>query len=81
MKYFEALKSGRELVVIASDEACDSAIFHMGTDGTLYTYTVNFGEFPRNKTEYNPEQLEKHFENIVSEGGYIFVRGCAFCNQ
>ena len=54
MKYFEALKSGRELVVIASDEACDSAIFHMGTDGTLYTYTVNFGEFhdpPNEKAE------------------------------
>lgn len=81
MKYTEALKDGREIVVIAKDEFFDSAIFHMDEKGTLYTYTVNFGEFPRNKTEYNPEQLEEHFKSILSEGGYIFVRGCAFCDR
>ena len=53
MKYIDALKAGREIVVIAKDTACDSAIFHLDKSETLYTYTVNMGIFPRNKTEYS----------------------------
>ncbi len=78
MKYIDALKAGREIVVIAKDTACDSAIFHLDKNETLYTYTVNMGIFPRNKTEYSFYALEKHFNEIEKEGGYIFIRGTAY---
>lgn len=78
MKYIEALKQGREIVVIAKDTACDSAIFHLDKTGILYTYSVNLGLFPRQKTEYSLEALESHFNDIEKEGGYIFIRGTAY---
>ena len=78
MKYIEALKTGREVVVIAKDEACNSAIFTMDKSGILYTYTARLGMFPRNKTEYNFDTLEKHFNEMEKEGGYIFIRGTAY---
>lgn len=78
MKYIDALKAGREIVVIAKDTTCNSAIFHLGKGGILYTYTASMGCFPRNKTEYSFEALEKHFNEIEKEGGYIFIRGTAY---
>jgi hypothetical protein len=78
VKYIDALKAGREIVVIAKDTACDSAIFHLDKNETLYTYTVNMGIFPRNKTEYSFDALEKHFNEMEKEGGYIFIRGTAY---
>ncbi len=78
MKYIEALKTGREIVVISKDTACNSAIFHLDKNETLYTYTASMGSFPRNKTEYSFDALEKHFNEIEKEGGYIFIRGTAY---
>lgn len=78
MKYIDALKTGREIVVIAKDTDCNSAIFHLDKAGILYTYSASLGVFPRRKTEYSFEMLESHFNDIEKEGGYIFIRGTAY---
>ncbi len=71
MKYLEALKSGAELVIIANDHTCDSAIFWM-SGGAFYTFTRHFGTMKRD--DLSEKQLLEHFQSLEDEGSAIFIR-------
>lgn len=74
-KYFDEMEKGKEVVIIASDPNCESAIFHI-YDNVLWTYSRNMGKFPRIiGKDITRETIEKHFEAMKKEGSYIFVRG------
>lgn len=75
-KYIEALKQGRELVVIAADEGCDSSIFYLETStNELITFSRHMGEIERLFNVNLQERMKEHFFNIEKEGGHIFIRG------
>ena len=76
-KYIKALKAGKEIVIVSSDEKSNSAVFYNSSDNkTLYTFSLHFGLFPR---EYGKEVTEKalikHFETMEKENSFLFIRG------
>ena len=76
-KYIKALKAGKEIVIVSSDENSNSAIFYNSSDNkTLYTFSLHFGLFPREYgKDVNVENLVKHFETMEKENALIFIRG------
>lgn len=75
-KYIEALKQGRELVVIAADEDHDSAIFYLElSTNELITFSRHMGEIERLFNANLQERMKEHFSSIEKEGGHIFIRG------
>lgn len=74
--YIKALKEGREIVVIANDTDCDSAIFYLNElENELVTYSRHMGEFQRLFNANLQERLKEHFHNMEKEGSLIFIRG------
>ena len=73
-KYIKALEEGQEIVIIAADEGCDSAIFYLNS-GELWAYSRHMGEFPRAWSDLQKERLKEHLHQIEKEGGHIFIRG------
>lgn len=72
MKYFEAIKHGKEIVIISSEEKCYSCIFWMN-DGIFYSFTRSFGVMKR--TDMTGKRFTDHIKNMLSENAKIYIRG------
>jgi len=70
--YFKALKEGREIVCVSNNETYDSAIFWMGKDNIIYTFSRHLGIINHSNTPIN--RILEHFKEMESEG-QVFVRG------
>ena len=66
----ERILQGYEVVVIAHDEMCNSAIFYNGRDGVC-AWSREMGDYKHGDLE----RLAEHFDKMAAESAYIFVRG------
>lgn len=75
-KYAQALLNGSEIVIVANDANCNSAIFWLSSDKTKFmTFSTYLGIFPRTfGKDITWEDIEAHFENCA-EDCTIFIRG------
>lgn len=71
--FVQALKDGREVVVIAADTLADSAVFFVD-GGTLFSFSRAFGVMKRDDLSF--EEVRAHFARMLSEGAQLFIRGC-----
>lgn len=67
---------GREVVIVAHDTKFDSAIFYRH-ENNIITLSRHIGTTSRKITEFTREQAQEHFENMIKEQAYIFIRGIA----
>lgn len=74
MKYIEALKAGKEIVIVSSNDLYYSSIFYY-KDNVIYTFSRAFGVLKRTEKEISLNDLRQHFENMEKENAFIFVRG------
>lgn len=74
MKYIEALKAGKEIVIVSNNDLYYSSIFYY-EDNVLYTFSRAFGVLRRTKKDFSFTDLRQHFENMEKENAFIFVRG------
>lgn len=65
---------GREVVIVAQDTKFDSAIFYRHKDNII-TLSRHIGTTSRKITDFTREQAQEHFENMIKEQAYIFIRG------
>lgn len=74
-RFCDALEDGREVVVIAGDKDCDSAIMWLSGDyKTRYAFAKEIGTCEQ---PYDRELTEDHFCTILAEGGLLVARGAA----
>ena len=71
--HYEALKDGKEIVIISKDQRADSAIFWADSFGNIYSFNRSFGCLER--SDMNPERLENHIIKMHEAGAEIFLRG------
>lgn len=65
---------GREVVIVAKNQTYDSCIFYR-YDNNIITLSRHIGTTSRKITDFTREQARKHFENMINEQAYIFIRG------
>lgn len=76
-QYIEALKNGKEIVIIANDPKCSSAIFWINDDGNIVTFSRHLGIFERDIFDgFTLSDFEKHIQIMEEENALIFIRGC-----
>ena len=76
-KYIDAMRDGAEVVVIASDPKCSSAIFWINEDGNIVTFSRHLGIFERDIFDgFTLSDFEKHIQIMEEENALIFIRGC-----
>lgn len=72
----KALKNGRELVVIAQDKNCDSAIHNITRDTKKWVrYAREFGEIT---TPLNENDFYNFIEEMQQENATLIIRGCPY---
>lgn len=71
--HYEALKDGKEIVIISKNQRADSAIFWADSFGNIYSFNRSFGSMKRD--DMTPERLEKHITKMHEEEAEIFLRG------
>lgn len=68
---FKELKTGKEVVVIATEKDYDSAIFWKVKD-VLCSFSRHMGVLKRPLVK---EEFINHIDTMISENAFIFVRG------
>lgn len=75
-KILKALKNGRELVVIAQDEYCDSAIHNITRDAKKWVrYAREFGEII---TPLDEKEFYNFIKEMQQENATLILRGCPY---
>lgn len=70
-----ALKAGKEIVIIANDPTFYSSVFWK-EGNVIYTFSRGFSIFPRTiGNDFSYIEFEKHIENMLKENAKIYVRG------
>lgn len=67
----QAIKAGKEVVVVAAEMNFDSAIFWK-RENMLYSFSVHLGIVRRSFSE---EDFKNHIDMMLSEDAHIFTRG------
>lgn len=65
---------GCEVVIVAKNQAYDSCIFYRH-ENNIITLSRHIGTTSRKITDFTREQAREHFENMINEQAYIFIRG------
>ena len=74
--YLEAIKAGREIVIISQLETYDSAIHFLNETGEKWRrYGRNIGLI---ETPFNEKEFSIFIETMQQENAYIYIRGAAF---
>lgn len=72
----KALKNGRELVVIAQNEYCDSAIHNITRDTKKWVrYAREFGEII---TPLDENEFCNFIKEMQQENATLIIRGCPY---
>lgn len=68
-----ALKQGKEIVIVSADPDANSAIFWLNSDDIICSFNTVFGIIVR--PDLTLDRLQEHLENMRTEHAYIYVRG------
>lgn len=71
--YEKALKTDREIVVVAADDSYNSAVFWLDSSGVPWSFSRAFGCLRRD--DMTVPAIVAHIENMESENAHIFIRG------
>lgn len=70
-KYLQALRRGREVVVICEDSECASAIYWMH-NGRIKTFSRYMGIIEHTAS---PEEISEELQHLESEDCRVYIRG------
>lgn len=69
----DALRQGKEIVIVSADPGSNSAIFWLNSNDIICSFNTVFGIMVR--PDLTLDRLQKHLENMRTEHAYIYVRG------